>query len=646
MIKMKPRSISDSSISIMNLSCIITSVLITVAYLFFRRRVDSFFDYDQLVYFISLSTILVSGPFFFRTYLKLPVDKWYTDESVLSIIILLFLGLLGYLLHFTPFLDVTRQVLAIVAIGLLFAEFMNLLKGPKRIEWILIPLLFTVLALVIYIQGTQDIFYFEQVWLGQAQQDSLFHMAISNLLNTTGVPTLGLHGIVELKYHWLSHWLFAGLNNLSGQQTVLFYNLGYVVIFIPIFIKALYLVSSKYLQFRYQRDLSLLFFAIAIVLMNSFLNVRAWSGVEPFISESFGLSLSLSFLYLTSLIAFVRNKPKNSIPFFLYSICIVSLILLAKISTGMVLLSGLSLLFVLNYKVKYYPILIIAIIYFAFFTKEVVAVSDSTIVAAGFFERLDTMLKRFLTPLSLFGAFLFLCHWISLKEKNIAKGVWSNLNNEYGFLLVQSVTGFILAIYVSFSWYHSFYFGSVQFFIAFPIIISFMFQLWERFQISKQHKTLLLVVFTFFALSYHYETLRQIEQQRKVQVRMIENGDFDPALRETINLLMVLDSEESKSNKILFLDNSVKDLFKSEFILADFFVPSALSGIPSIGGIRESFNLTKQQSYGLGDYSGINGLYINSLEEAKSQSRAMGYKELIYFEVNNDNKVTKQSYVL
>jgi hypothetical protein len=645
-VKKQHRLISDTSISIMNLSCIATSVLITLAYLFFRRRVDSFFDGDQLLYFISVSTILISAPNFFRTYFKLHEDKWYADESVLSIIILLFLSLLGFLLYSTPFLDIIRLVLAIVAIGLLLTEIMNLLKGPKRIEWILIPFLFTALALVIYTGGTQNIFYFEQIWLGQAQQDSVFHMAISNLINTTGVPTLGLHGTVEIKYHWLSHWMFAGLNNLSGQSTVLFYNLGYVVIFIPVFIKALYLVSSKYLQFRYKRELGLLFFAIIIVLMNSFLNVRAWASVEPFISESFGLSLSLSFLYLTSLIAFVKNKPKNSIPFLLYSICIVSLILLAKISTGMVLLSGLSLLFVLNYKVKYYPVLFVALLYFAFFTMQVVAVSDSTIVAVDFFERLDNMLKRFLAPLSLFGAFLFLCYWIALKEKNRLHGFWTNLNNEYGFLLVQSVTGLLLAVYVSFSWYHSFYFGSVNFFIAFPIIIGFVFQLWERFQITKQHKLLLLVVLAFFSLTYHYETFRKIEQKRKVQVNMIKACDFDPLLRETVNMLMDLNSAQSKKSKALFLDNSVKKLFKSDFMLSDFFVPSALTGIASIGGIRESYSLTEQMAYGLGDYFGTDGLYINSLEEAKATSKAMGYKELIYINVGVDNKVAKQIYLL
>jgi hypothetical protein len=630
----------------MNLSCIATSVLITLAYLFFRRRVDSFFDGDQLLYFISVSTILISAPNFFRSYLKFLKDKWFTDESVVSVFVLMFLGLLGYVLDATSLLGITRQLLVVVAVLLLFTEFLNLLRGPKRIEWALIPLLFTALALVIYTGGTQDIFYFEQIWLGQAQQDSVFHMAISNLLNTTGVPTLGLHGTVEIKYHWLSHWLFAGLNNLTSQNTLLFYNLGYVVMLIPLFIKGLYLVSSQYLQFRYKKNLGLIFFAVVILLMNSFLNVRAWSQVEPFISESFGLSITLSFLYLSSLIAFVKDKPKNSIPFFLYSTVMVTLILLAKISTGMVLLSGLSLLFVLNYKLKYYPILFVAILYFAFFTMQVVAVSDSTIVAVDFFERLDNMLKRFLAPLSLFGAFLFLCYWIALKEKNRLHGFWTNLNNEYGFLLVQSVTGLLLAVYVSFSWYHSFYFGSVNFFIAFPIIIGFVFQLWERFQITKQHKLLLLVVLAFFSLTYHYETFRKIEQKRKVQVNMIKACDFDPLLRETVNMLMDLNSAQSKKSKALFLDNSVKKLFKSDFMLSDFFVPSALTGIASIGGIRESYSLTEQMAYGLGDYFGTDGLYINSLEEAKATSKAMGYKELIYINVGVDNKVAKQIYLL
>lgn len=81
--------------------------------------------------------------------------------------------------------------------------------------------------------------FLEKVALGAAHRDTLFHSSISSMIRTYGIPSTGLNGLPILHYHLGSHWLIAWLSALVRVSPLDFYQLGYPVILVPLFLQSL-----------------------------------------------------------------------------------------------------------------------------------------------------------------------------------------------------------------------------------------------------------------------------------------------------------------------------------------------------------------------------------------------------------------------
>jgi len=88
--------------------------------------------------------------------------------------------------------------------------------------------------------------YFEKILTDYSNKDVLFHSAISNLFNTFGFATTGTDGAASLNYHTGSHFIFAQLSNLLNITPLLFYQLGYMVIVVPLCVANILSLAISY----------------------------------------------------------------------------------------------------------------------------------------------------------------------------------------------------------------------------------------------------------------------------------------------------------------------------------------------------------------------------------------------------------------
>ncbi|NJO84718.1 MAG: hypothetical protein HC828_19435, partial [Blastochloris sp.] len=162
--------------------------------------------------------------------------------------------------------------------------------------------------------------------------DTLFHMAISSMIQTYGIPSTGLDGLPYLNYHIGSHWVFAMLANVLDTTPLTSYLLAYPVIFIPLFLLALLslAIDVRFTLAPHAYDAAPeqgqpgqpmqpgppmrsdgLFWALLVVALVMPFGLREgiYIGVASYlISESYNLSLTLTLLLASVGLAFSRSQ--------------------------------------------------------------------------------------------------------------------------------------------------------------------------------------------------------------------------------------------------------------------------------------------------------------------------------------------------
>lgn len=146
--------------------------------------------------------------------------------------------------------------------------------------------------------------------------DTLFHMAISSMIQTYGIPSTGLDGLPYLNYHIGSHWVFAQVSNVLDTTPFTFYLLCYPVIFVPLL---LYALLSLAIDVRFTflaepgrplRSDGLFWVLLVVALVMPFgLRDGIYIRVASYlISESYNLSLTLACLLCASGVIFYRSN--------------------------------------------------------------------------------------------------------------------------------------------------------------------------------------------------------------------------------------------------------------------------------------------------------------------------------------------------
>ncbi|MBA3672571.1 MAG: hypothetical protein H0W68_11215, partial [Gemmatimonadaceae bacterium] len=89
---------------------------------------------------------------------------------------------------------------------------------------------------------------------GYANQDTLFHVAISRMLQTYGRVTTGVDGVSPLTYYVGSHWLLSRWADLTGAPVLDTYRVAYPVVLVPLFVRVLAGASSALRRVLHETD--------------------------------------------------------------------------------------------------------------------------------------------------------------------------------------------------------------------------------------------------------------------------------------------------------------------------------------------------------------------------------------------------------
>jgi hypothetical protein len=160
------------------------------------------------------------------------------------------------------------------------------------------------------------LFFEALIGTGIVHHDGVTLAALGNMLRTYHVATMGLDGIPYMAYHWGTPWLFAQLSNLTGQSVLEFYQLGYAVIFIPLFFGSVLAFAIQMSRRDITRDgiTWILFIAatIGIFPITGMDALGVWTS-NLTISESYAVAIPVALMLLASVMLFWRHRESSVI---------------------------------------------------------------------------------------------------------------------------------------------------------------------------------------------------------------------------------------------------------------------------------------------------------------------------------------------
>lgn len=193
------------------------------------------------------------------------------------------------------------------------------ITGISKIYWFVLCLFFcTVIGLrftfIVWGSSYLSPVYEAQYIAGRAHIDTLFQAAVSNMLMIFNTPSIGVEGLVVLKYHFGSHWLIGFVGKIFNLGAFEAYHLLYPVLILPIWL-GLFLTLTESIRCglklkinRLVTELSalvLFFFTVGGILPEP---VRAAirSTNSTIISESHATAIALLYLFMILLIRVSR----------------------------------------------------------------------------------------------------------------------------------------------------------------------------------------------------------------------------------------------------------------------------------------------------------------------------------------------------
>lgn len=477
---------------------------------------------------LGISAFILLLPFGLRyltKQLKTEVRETFFNDTILPVYGLIFLGGVGYL---TSVLQVNLAWVFVVAgyvfIFFTFRSFIQDLSIWSKVALILLGLFFGVWTGGICWFWYLKPFILEGWALGTDKVDTLFHIAIGQMIKTYGVPTTGLDGIPFMNYHFGSHFLFAQLSNLLNLPVIVIYQLGFPVIIAPLLFRT-FLSFVLDLKQHYKVEATskkiniafwVIFLAIFIGFYTSFLGGNKWAEYAPagtgltllmIASESYTLSLVIMLSIFSALINYWNHKTKLK-PIheltFLYFILPLSVVLsgFVKIST-MLVICGLLGFFFLRLKLFKDRRFIISIIILVVTSLGIFTLVFETRENHGGFSWLY-FYRYWHIPLFLFiishyvWTYIFIALYAireKLHRRPLRQLSFSNKLLPIESLLVVCLAGFLPTIFLRIQNYDSLYLTELQMYMAGALVL-----LYVPFYINRTYSrkaVLLLTVLCF-----------------------------------------------------------------------------------------------------------------------------------------------------
>jgi len=251
---------------------------------------------------IGVCWFLIHFAYGFRTLLaqRYPIhrDTWLLSDGALTFFAVLLLAAIGAVVG--PFAAIPVAVCGTVVLLIR----MRMTLPHARLFRLVFSAIGTVaLALGLFAMSCSQHYhsplFLESLAGGIGHSDTLHHAAYCNMIRTYGVPSTGLDGLPQYRYHFGSHWLFAQYSTLLDIGVIDFYQLGYAVIFLPLFVFAIGLAGTAFTgDGRTPIAWGVRTWVVVLAALVGWLPLTAsqltylFFGWYPAVSESFGLSLT------------------------------------------------------------------------------------------------------------------------------------------------------------------------------------------------------------------------------------------------------------------------------------------------------------------------------------------------------------------
>ena len=219
------------------------SVLTSIIMVLTSQLLRFGFDYPShaIPALLSVSLFCFSFPLFLR---KITNSDNYTFHVLISIIILIFISFLSRIFNYGLWPIVF--CIGFISTLYLFSEYKKFHSFFEvffaLIVTIIISPFFANLAYGRYsklMTTTKEQLIFDI----SGQIDYFFHLAITSMINTYGIPSAGLHGTPYVHYHWGSHWFFSLMSDFTNL------NIMEVYYYFPCFLIPLMCCSLLFLSF-------------------------------------------------------------------------------------------------------------------------------------------------------------------------------------------------------------------------------------------------------------------------------------------------------------------------------------------------------------------------------------------------------------
>jgi hypothetical protein len=202
----------------------------------FSRIGFSSLHYREVMVTIGTCLLLLNVSAFPSVRITSPI-KWTLSPSFLLLILLFFVTTLGAI-AIPEILTFSMYFFLVGGIGLFLHTIAVSLSHLRIIHLIAIAAFSFVfsfgLAGLYWGIGIMSPLYLESFAIQLPHIDSLFHLAIAQMIKTYGVVSVGIEGPTYFPYHFGSHFLLLQFSNLLSIDLTIAYQIVFPIIFLPL----------------------------------------------------------------------------------------------------------------------------------------------------------------------------------------------------------------------------------------------------------------------------------------------------------------------------------------------------------------------------------------------------------------------------
>jgi hypothetical protein len=576
--------------------------------------------------------------------------RWYKTSEFYTGGLVLLLGICGVVL--SPFAAWIGFIIIPIGIALALWQLSQFVKNRSFLPLLAGVVFMVLMILLFYSQDHHSLLFPERIISGKAHMDTLYHITMSNMFSTVGWASTGLNGTPYIPYHWGTHVLFAGLKNWAGLTTMMFYNLAYPAIFLPLFIKSLFNFLYRLSIYKGIAPLNILL-AVSFMMILYSLPVAGFDLASPIISESYCIAILFTFLFGSVVLSYITYSSEGRILFFWFALVTLILISFLKISNGLIFFIGMAYL----YLRRYWNLKSIMIV----FTVGIVLilVTYLFIYQAAYIANPATLPSRIIFFWALSGGFIFyftgaLIAMIVIMKNNSLES-WGDFTSmirsrEYidmEILFILTIAGVLGGIYTTSNPPDVYYFCTIQLFISIPFLILFTQKYFDRFRTSEKVQTIFLFLVIILSIVSKYDIKKGLADITMEKKELHNLTQQQKGMQEFLTDLFRLEKESSRETSCIYIPQTEKWYYESQSYrpFGSPLVVPAISGIAMIGGVPDTILKSDFNGHGYYYYKKSGQIMARNLIEAKNTAIKEGYHELIEYQFM-DGKLNKQTFNL